>query len=254
MDKIREGLIALFDDMGTHLGEFRAKSYDRVFESSFQNHNELFVSMDEMLADASGEEQHELIEEMASMIPDYAYEKMQKVAKRQRERSYVDYNLNMAVYVVPMISYYQKGALESVAKRMVELWNEKEVTTLELSYAVYEEIAGGFKKRLCFITTAVCDRQCKPDDCYELTTLRAYRDTYMMQSDEGKALVEEYYSIAPGILKVIDMHKEAEDIYDNIYQEYLMPCIHLIEEGDHKACRTLYEEMVRNLQKKYLHS
>ena len=128
------------------------------------------------------------------------------------------------------------------------------VTSLNLSFSTYESIAGGFKKKLCYITTAVCEHQNKPDDCYELTTLRDYRDHYLMQTQCGREIVEEYYNIAPGLVMMIDMRNDADKIYQSIYDEYLKPCIKYIEDEKNEECRDLYMQMVRSLQKKYLYS
>lgn len=253
MEKIREELTALFDEMLDHLNAFRKKSYAKTFEEAFQKHKGTITEIARMLSEVSEEEKDALIEELAAIIPDYAYEKIQGKSKSQKERLSVDYNMNMAVYVVPMLGYIHDENCDALGKKMVETWNKKHVTTLRLSYATYDEISGGFKSRLCFITTAVCDSKQKPDDCYELTTLRAYRDDYMMQSEEGRRMVEEYYDVAPGLVQVINMQNNASEIYEDIYKSYLMPCVHLIENKENEACRDLYEEMVRELEKTYLH-
>ena len=137
---------------------------------------------------------------------------------------------------------------------MVELWNEAKVTTLVLKKSSYDAITDGFKQRLCYITTAVCGSSGKADDCYELETLRAYRDEYLMKSESGRELVEEYYEVAPMIVMAIDMHKDASSIYRQIYQDYLMPCVHLAETGENEACKKRYTDMVYHLQHRYLHS
>ena len=112
---------------------------------------------------------------------------------------------------------------------------------------------GGFKKNiLCYITTAVCEYQNKPDDCYELEILRRYRDTYLMQTKEGRSLVQEYYDIAPRIVWAIDMQPDKDKIYQELYSEYLMPCIHYVEEECNKECKDLYVDMVRSLEKRFI--
>ena len=45
----------------------------------------------------------------------------------------------------------------------------------------------------CFLTAAVAERRGEADDGPTLTALRAFRDGYMMQTPERRALVEEYY-------------------------------------------------------------
>ncbi|KMZ54633.1 cell wall-associated protease [Dorea sp. D27] len=85
-------------------------------------------------------------------------------------------------------------------------------------------------------------------------TLRAYRDEYLMSTEDGRALVDEYYDIAPGIVQIINMQKDADEIYEELYKNCLAPCISCIEAGEEEQCRELYTRMVRGLQKKYLYS
>lgn len=104
------------------------------------------------------------------------------------------------------------------------------------------------KSSLCFITTAVCNYFSKPDDCYELTTLRKFRDTWLSAQPDGKELVEEYYAIAPGIVGAIDHSPEKDKIYMHIWNDYIEPCIKLIELGANDTCKKLYIDMVVELK------
>ena len=65
----------------------------------------------------------------------------------------------------------------------------------------------------CFLTTAVAERRGEPDDGPALTALRAFRDGYMMRTPERRALVAEYYEIAPKLVAAIPAeHAEWERI------------------------------------------
>ena len=194
------------------------------------------------------------MEELADVIPEYAYGKMQSVKNLSRESYAMDYNLNMAAFVVPILNYNRNEYCVAVTKRMVELWNQRKVNSLKLSHSTYEEIAGGFERKLCYITTAVCRSQGKPDDCYELRAFRDFRDGYLMRSGDGRRLVEEYYDIAPGIVMLINMEKHPDKTYEGIYEKHLMPCLRFIEEGRRNDCRNRYMTMVRELEEKYLES
>lgn len=104
----------------------------------------------------------------------------------------------------------------------------------------------------CFITTAVCDSFGKPDDCFELTAFRKFRDTWLVSQPDGKNLIAEYYSIAPKIVANINHLVDAPQIYKNIWQKYLAPCLNFINIGDNLSCKQKYVEMVRELKKSYL--
>ncbi|MGO5130001.1 CFI-box-CTERM domain-containing protein [Mitsuokella jalaludinii] len=103
----------------------------------------------------------------------------------------------------------------------------------------------------CFITTAVCQCFGKSDDCYELTMFRHFRDNWLMQQPDGKALIAEYYATAPAIVSCIDGREHPADIYQQIWQRYLSPCLKHLEQGEYKACKERYIAMVCTLKAKY---
>jgi tetratricopeptide (TPR) repeat protein len=101
----------------------------------------------------------------------------------------------------------------------------------------------------CFITTAVCQSFSKPDDCYELTAFRNFRDNWLMYQNGGKQLVEEYYQIAPAIVAAINKNPQKYFLYFSIWQEHLLPCLQFIEEGKLDKCKEKYIAMVTSLKK-----
>ena len=101
---------------------------------------------------------------------------------------------------------------------------------------------------LCFITTAACEYFGKPDDCYELTLLRQFRDGWLAVQPGGEELIREYYRIAPPIVDALNVSEERDTIYKDIWDRYILPCVRLIEQNDYKACCALYEKLVRNLK------
>lgn len=103
-----------------------------------------------------------------------------------------------------------------------------------------------------YITTAACESQGKADDCYELELLRSYRDEYLMNTEDGEALVKEYYNIAPTIVNRIGRQENKAEIYAGIWDTYLTDCIHLIEEKENEACQKRYMDMVYDLKQKYM--
>ena len=107
-------------------------------------------------------------------------------------------------------------------------------------------------KKVCFITTAVCDSFGKSDDCYELTTFRHFRDEWLVLQSDGKQLVDEYYAVAPRIVDGINRLANAAQIYKDIWREYLAPCLTFIELGDQFSCKAKYVDMIHQLKKLYL--
>lgn len=119
--------------------------------------------------------------------------------------------------------------------------------------ATYEDIAKGFqKRRLCFITTAVCNYLGKADDCAELTAFRHFRDGWLAAQPNGQALIAEYYRIAPAIVTAINYSDNPDAEYPAIWNTWLQPCFDALNRGDNEACYALYTAMVHTLKARYL--
>jgi len=46
----------------------------------------------------------------------------------------------------------------------------------------------------------------------------------------------------------------AGEVYLEIWERYLYPCVSLLEAGKKEECREVYTNMVHSLQKKYMYS
>ena len=55
----------------------------------------------------------------------------------------------------------------------------------------------------CFLTTAVVTMRGEADDGSTLTVLRGFRDGWLAETRKGRAMIAEYYSLAPGIVSAI---------------------------------------------------
>ena len=105
----------------------------------------------------------------------------------------------------------------------------------------------------CFITSAVCRTFGKQNDCYELTTLRHFRDTFMMLSEEKKLEVNEYYKIAPEICRNIEKLEDSGNaVYRNIWENYLRNSLKEIESSNNEEAYMIYKKMVMDLKKSFL--
>ena len=97
------------------------------------------------------------------------------------------------------------------------------------------------KKSGCFLTTAACEHKGHPDDCRELQILRAFRDSHLMASIEGRGLVQRYYFIAPDIADRLTC-EQSEKVW-----RVVQACVNLIDSGDPDEAVLLYEAMVLDL-------
>lgn len=100
----------------------------------------------------------------------------------------------------------------------------------------------------CFFTSACVAFMGKPDDCMELETMRSFRDTVLMKTEEGKKLIRQYYEIAPEIVKKIDGSEKRAQIYRYIYR-VVLECVEAIRSKEHNTAVSKYRTMVEQLQK-----
>lgn len=99
----------------------------------------------------------------------------------------------------------------------------------------------------CYITTAVCEYNNKPDNCYELTQFRKFRDEWLILQNDGKSLIDEYYTTAPTLVNLINQQSNKDDIYENLNNKYLKSCLNYIEQGEYENCRVTYSNMMYQL-------
>ena len=105
---------------------------------------------------------------------------------------------------------------------------------------------------LCYLTTVVCEYFGYPDDCYELETLRDFRDNWLAQQPDGPRMVKEYYEIAPSIVECIKKSSKMDAICLHLMNECINPCISLINSHKENECKELYVKMVLELKNKLL--
>lgn len=229
--------------------EFRKNTYEERMNSLKEEYAGLLKET-ALICDGSEEEW----DAAAGCVPEYIISELEKESsKRKRDCQVLNHKMNLVTWFVPMMGESPSLNAERFAGRVVQIWNER-MPEEKIGVSTYESIKNGFRKGpFCFITTAVCRTMGKPDDCYELTVLRGYRDNYLLSRENGRGLVQDYYNVAPTIVKRINRQPDADKIYQSIWKEYLCPCIQMIESGRQEACREKYSEMVRKLEKEYFY-
>ena len=249
----RNDLISMYEEAFVLSKGFNKNTYEEAFKDLFDRQREPLKLILLAIREFREEEREEFLKELADVVPNYVNGKLSKVeGKRKRENAVIDYNLAFVSFFIPLILYSRDKEMEELADYTVESWNRLIAVTMKVGKATFEEINGGFRRRLCYVTTAVCRSLEKPDECYELRTLREYRDNYLSMSPGGRDTIREYYNIAPTIVKRIDKLRDSDRVYREIWENYLSPCISLIEEGKMEACRKVYTKMVRDLEEEYL--
>ena len=102
----------------------------------------------------------------------------------------------------------------------------------------------------CYLTSACVDYLGKADDCEELTALRKFRDTYMKSTEDGQKLVEEYYAVAPEIVKRINSSNKKEYYYEYI-SGIIDNCVRLINLNEYEKTMQEYISMVEFFRKEF---
>lgn len=98
----------------------------------------------------------------------------------------------------------------------------------------------------CFLTSACIQYYGLNDDCYQLQTLRKFRDNYLLQTYEGRALVQQYYFIAPQLVRLIKTDKNQNILFQKIFRKITAACI-AIECKKFEKAEAIYKKAVLQL-------
>ena len=216
-------------------------------------------------------------------LVDFLEEKVESVKKRIKEATGVNvepiyysagfkdgdeeqkpYNLSkLLYYIVRYIPKKKRVVLVTSANTDSKAWESNDS---DYKYGIFDSIKDAVEDVVdtvgavvegivdvftggCYITTATCEEYGKPDDCYELTTFRNFRDNWLKKQPDGEELIERYYKTAPEIVEWINRQPNRRAIYDYINKEYLEKCLKYIENGENEECKKLYIEMVNYLDR-----
>jgi hypothetical protein len=104
---------------------------------------------------------------------------------------------------------------------------------------------GNHRPSRCFLSSACLISLGLPDDCFELTTLRQFRDRHLLASPEGRRLVEDYYRIAPTIVTRIGT--DSPVFWRELYGQLVHPTVAFITKRAYYDAREYYKEFVLDL-------
>ncbi len=245
-----EGMKKVLEDPERQIQTFKRGLYADGFQKFYMG---LVPAMDaiERLYLSVGEPET-MLDNMAQAFTQTAKELYDATPKRNREVFFINQSLCVAAFLFPSIMQYKGESSEKLVQALQKRWKEA-FPKSNIKAAPYEEIAKGFHRKWCYITTAACQVRGMDDDCVELNILRDYRDTYMMSKPDGEKLIREYYDVAPSIIKHINVRPDAKQVYDEIWEDYIAPCIEDIREGKMEECLDLYIDMVYRMKDKYFH-
>ncbi len=250
MDNIKSELPKMLTDHKDGLRDFKRDKYEASFRDYYSMYLPLFDSIENKYKEI--EDKQSFIDELAQFFVDTAKAGEDALKKKNQKDNYViDQNSMMAVYVLPAIMEYNGESSNTLAETIVTKWNQAFIK-YTLRIGRFDDIKKGFRTKLCYVTTAVCDSLGKDENCYELKLLKKYRDEYLCNQPDGEELINEYYNIAPTIVNRINKKDNAVEIFQSIFQTYINPCIQDIEANDNEACKQTYIKMIRVLQQEYM--
>lgn len=253
-----ERIAGLFDQAEEKIAGFKKETYENFFHEYLEDN----VPVWNMIEEASSgnmllQEQEQARKQIADAFVQGARVKIDSLSGRtKKEMIQSNLNLYMVCYVFPAVNAWMKrdGAGAEETKQLTDVictdWQEAFGTCIQASD--YEAIQAGFKQKLCFVTTAVCRGLNKPQDCKEITLMKQFRDGYFSESEEGKQLIQEYYDIAPTIVKRISRESNPEEKYLYLWNTYIKRCVEYIEGGRNEECSQLYKAMMAELKAEYM--
>ena len=98
----------------------------------------------------------------------------------------------------------------------------------------------------CFLTTACCEVLGLSDDCFELRTLRRYRDRVLIAMPDGHAALAAYYLVAPSILERLPQEERATQLL-SVYIRFILPSAVAARLGLDRLAYALYARMMDKL-------
>ena len=95
----------------------------------------------------------------------------------------------------------------------------------------------------CFFTTAAVGTLGLADDCWELRTLRRFRDGPLAKTPRGRALTEHYYAVAPVLVARVNGRGDAARFWLLSYWGYILPCAVLARLGLERPALAHYQRL-----------
>lgn len=203
--------------------------------------------------DEHPEAQQELVDTVADALLRAIVEDLKPLSRVDRAMRQDEYLMFVVTFFSPALlkmEYPVGNALcEAFRLSWRTVWPKQ-----DYQIATEEMISAGFDKKWykCYITQATCEFLGKPDDCFELTAFRSFRDSYLRNCTDGIALIEEYYKSAPAIVQRIAFRRNKDEIYQRIWEEYLQGCLDDLLHSRWEDCKERYSTMVYTLQQEFL--
>lgn len=231
---------------------FKKDSYHDLFERYKEENYAFYTAIKIVLDNAPADSLDGIYHQIAGGFIRAQEAELEQVKKKNEKFSVqMDKNMFMAVFVLPSIKEIKGERADELAEAVCREWGNS-FKDSNIIASDYDSIVQGFKRKLCYVTTAVCQNMNRGEDCEELRLIKDFRDNYLSATKEGQALIDEYYDIAPTLVKRIAKDVEAQAKYVWLWNTYLAPCVAYIKAGEQEACKETYCHMMEELREEYM--
>ncbi len=226
------------------------QDYVPTFEAYEKEHSVLLRRLD-LVVSSAPMGVNEASKLVCQVFMDTLSKDLKEVKGRRSSQLLYELKVAIALFLTPLVRKLNLRMAEPFRKELHSCWMEH-YPNESWTAGDYDQIAGGFRRKgLCFITTATCAHEGKPDDCAELTAFRAFRDGWLLENG-GAELIREYYDIAPSLVTLMEHCDTADRCYEEIRCRWLEPCLEALEKQEYSACKACYTDMVLTLKERYL--
>ena len=94
----------------------------------------------------------------------------------------------LVIYTLPAVLEMNKAPANLFSKKILEAWKAHFPKT-NLKASTFKQINSGLNGNSVTSPQQCAEHFGKPDDCYELNLFRNYRDHYLMEQENGEAIV-----------------------------------------------------------------
>ena len=228
--------------------QFNRKKYEPSFRAYAEAIRPCYEAMDRWVC-AQPARREALLSAFADSFV-AQWEAFQSSRKGRKRLEFSD-KLTLAWFTIPAVRSFGLSISEDFPRILRDKFNARYPDN-RFELGTYEEIQGGFRKHgFCFVTTAVCEAEGKPDDCPELTAFRAFRDGWLSETEQGRSMIAEYYELAPAIVAAMRYGDDEAACCAALRRDWLEPCYGDLRRGDYLACRNRYAAMIRGLKARY---
>lgn len=246
------GTERIFNDYVNRVKSFKKDTYPDLFESYKEENYAYFTALKICLLNLAESNREGVYHQIARAFTAHNQAELDSIPKKSdKSGMQMDKNMFMAIYTLPAIKEIKLPKADELCEVICREWAAA-FKDSRIIASDYDTIVNGFRRKLCYVTTAVCRSLQKENDCEELNLIKNFRDTYLSSTRDGRELIETYYDIAPTLVKRIDKSRDANTVYAFLWDRYISPCVAYIRAGQNENCKEVYCDMVNSLRAKYM--